>query len=154
MVERMPEREFLLDVLRGQHAAVDLCQMLAAISQVWDDLVDRDREVSIEQVNNAFFAALIRVPANTFYQQYFADLHPLLQSAAYDYLAANELERGSSDDQALAFVLRDNLVAMVTQCAALVGGHRWAITKAADIRRYFHDEKAADYVRKLKEKVA
>ncbi|MGH8444914.1 MAG: hypothetical protein ACREVL_06580 [Solimonas sp.] len=138
-------------VLRGNAAAIEFCLLLGSVSQTWDDLIDGDKPVTAQQINAAFFKALIQIPANRFYRIHFASLQPLMQAAAYDWLAANELERGGADEQALAYVLRDSLVAVVTQCAALVGGHGWAIDHAAAIRRYFHDEPAAEYVRKLKE---
>lgn len=140
------EREFLLCALQGNASAVGFCELLAAISQTWDDLVDRDVEVTAAQVNEAFFRAVIELPANRFYQDHFASLHPLLQSSVYDWLTANEFERGDAHEKTLAFVLRDSLTAVVTQCAAIIGGHQWAIAMSPKIRRYFQDETLQKYL--------
>lgn len=142
----MNERDFLLKVLKSHAAAISFCELVFAISQTWDDLIDGDVEVTKEQVNDAFFRAVIELPANPFYQAHFAMLHPLLQAAIYDWLTANELERGSAHDKTLAFVLRDSLTAVVTQCAAIIGGHQWAIAAAPEIRRYFQDETLQQFV--------
>ncbi len=140
------QREFLDEILCGDAEAVALCEMLGGISQVWDDLIDGDAEVSAAEINQAFFAAIVELPANPFYFRHFARLHPLIASAVFDWMASNELEKTGSHDRTLAFVLRDNLSAVVTQCASITGGYAWAQQNAARIRRYFHDETLQDYL--------
>lgn len=142
----MKEREFLADVLRGEVGAIAFCELLGSVSQTWDDLFDRDTDASKDRVNAAFFNALIVLPRNPFYQRHFDSLHPLLEAAAMDWMSANDLEQGSEHDRTLAFVLRDSLVSVVIRCAAIVGGYEWAIARAAEIRRFFHDETLEQYI--------
>lgn len=118
------EVDFLAEVLKGNQNAVNFLLTLFQISQAWDDIVDGDKHVATDK---ALFNAVIVLPANLFYQKHFNQLHPILQTAAYDWLAANVLEKGTTHDRTLAFVLRDSLTAIVQQCAYIVGGHEWAI---------------------------
>lgn len=135
------EHEFLTDVLKGHEDAVSLCINLGEVSQVWDDLIDGDQELSHERINAAFIAMLTHIPANPFYQTYFPTLRPLIEQAIIDWMTANRFEsEGSVHERTLAFVLRDSLVSVVTMCARIIGGLGYAIEVAPAIRRYFHDE--------------
>jgi hypothetical protein len=145
----MDERAYLLEVLKGNEAAADYCLGLAEVSQAWDDVVDGDKELTALRLHQAFMQAVVTLPANPFYRQHQAALQPLVESAVFDWCAANRLEKGSEHDKSLAFVLRDNLVSVVVYCAYLVGGQQWAVEKGAEIRQFFHDETLVDYVRGL-----
>lgn len=142
----MTEREFLLDVLKGNPEAVEFCQTLGTISQAWDDAIDAGITSGI---SGAFVGALITLPANAFYREHIAQLQPLIQASIIDWLTANELERGSPHDKTLAFVLRDSLTAVVIQCAAIVGGLPWAIANAPRIRRAMQQEPLSHYLKGL-----
>lgn len=143
----MTERDFLLDVLKGNESAVEFCLLLGAISQSWDDLIDGDKEVA---VNRMMVQALVDLPCNQFYRSYFDFLQPIIQSCIIDWLSSNVLEQGSVHDKTISFVLRDSLTAVFIQCASIVGGMPWAIAQAPRIRRAFHDEKIIPYLRGLK----
>lgn len=140
------ETALLMRVLRNHQPAVELCGMLARVSQVWDDLYDGD-PVSGEQINDAFVTLLLRLPTQPFYVEHFTRLYPVIQHAVYDWMTANEFEKGrDAHELSLGFVLRDSLIAVVTQCAYIVGGHAHAIQVAPEIRRFFHDEAIASYI--------
>lgn len=142
----MTESEWLADVLKDCTPAVDLCLALGMVSQVWDDIVD---EGTSPNINQAMFAALVEIPANPFYRAHFDQLHPLVSMACMDYLASVQLERGSPHDRTLAFVMRDSYAAIVTQCAALVGGAAYAIAQSVRIRRAVHNEPLSQYLGEL-----
>lgn len=145
-MNRQTAHEFLTEALRGELEAVRLVETLGGISQIWDDLVDRDKPVTSEQVSQAFWAALIEVPGNAFYRQHFDTLYPLIRSVILDWETANRLERETPHGQSLAFVLRDSLVGLVVTCAELLGGRKWALRYGPDIRYFFHDETLQDYM--------
>lgn len=143
----MHEEAFLMSVLQDHREAVLTCRLLGAISQTWDDLIDRDKPISDERINDAFTDALLRLPAISFYRENIYQLHPLLRQAVIDWQTATHFERnGNAHDKTLAFVLRDSLVALVTHCAFLVGGHSHACKVAPEIRRYFHNESIQHYI--------
>ena len=142
------QRDFLLRVLQGNGLAVSLCETLFTISQVWDDLIDGD-PVEDDAVNEAFWLALVALPRNDFYRQHFLDLQPLVQAAITDWLTANELEVRDEGAKHLAFVLRDSLTSVVTQCALLVGGYEWMREVTPEIRLFFHDEPLNEYMEGL-----
>lgn len=142
----MEEREFLLELLKGNEPAVDLCLMVGRISHVWDDVLDGDRPVSALDLHQAFFDAMITVQEHPFMVQHRADLQPALRLAIFDWIAANELEEGSDHDRTLAFCLRDSLSAFAVQCAHLIGGPAYAAQNSARVRRFFQDETLQQYL--------
>lgn len=81
----------------------DLCQ----VAHLWDDLIDRDTELSEADINKAFTLALVTIPANPFYQANLRELSPLMFSGILGYVTANTLERsGDSHSIEIAHGLR------------------------------------------------
>jgi len=141
---RTDERGFLIWVMQGNGEAVAFLEQVFRISQVWDDIIDGDKEVPREAVNKAFWEA-ITLPENPFYARHFDKLQPVMQVAMADWMAANQLEKGDAHDRNIAFVIRDNLASLIMQCARLVGGFDWAQEIAPAIRRHIHEESLEEY---------
>ncbi|MBA4285476.1 MAG: hypothetical protein C0434_08095 [Xanthomonadaceae bacterium] len=135
------EDAFLLDALQDADA-VEFVRMLGTVSQTWDDLVD---DAKTDDVSAAFMTLLLELPTNPFYRAHVDRLLPVMRAAVFDWLASNELQRGDDDDLTLAHVLRDSLVAVVVECAAITRGNSYAASNAARIRRYYHDESLAAF---------
>lgn len=140
------EYGFLNEALLGDQYAIEFCRSLFRISQVWDDLIDGDEAVDAESINAAFWEALVTIPLNPFYRNNFTTLQPLVQAAIIDWLAANDLERGSQQEQVVAFVLRDTLTSIITHCALIVGGYQHMRDVNPVVRRKLHDESIAEYL--------
>ena len=136
------EQGFLRRVLLDHEEAVALCSDLFEISQVWDDLVDRDRPVDDETINRAFWRALVEVPSNPFYQRHFTTLQPLVQASIIDWLDANTLQAEGGEKRAAAYVLRDSVGALVIHCARIIGGYDYMREVSAEIRRAVYSEEA------------
>ena len=140
----------VLEFLGGDVEAARFVDGLFFVSQVWDDLVDRDREVDPEDVSRAFWLTLAELPANGFYRRHRDDLLPLVRTAMADWLDATTLERGTAHERTVAFALRDSLAAVVSACAYLKGGYEWMRRVSPEIRRMIHDETLGSYLRGLR----
>ena len=134
------EDAFLNKILRGDALAIAFCKELFQVSQVWDDLHDKDKEVDDETLNKTFWSLLISIPANPFYQRNFDILNPLMQSAIVDWIDSNELARGNTEQKCAAFVLRDTLSTILIHCARLVGGWDWMREISLEVREALYDE--------------
>ena len=144
---RQNEATFLRSVLRNNEAAAQFCEMLFRISQTLDDLIDKDKPVTDAVLIRTFWEALIELPANAFYRQHEPYLRPLMASALQDWRDSACLERsGSYHHKTLAFVLRDQLTGLVTQCAYLIGGYEWMGQVSLSIRDHFHEDSLHDYL--------
>lgn len=145
------ETKFLVSVLRGNEPAVQMCQQLHEIAQVLDDLIDKDKPVSDQKIIHTFWKMLIELPDNPFYRQHELTIRPLIAVALQDWTDSVNMERaGDAHARTLAFVLRDQITAVVVQCACIVGGYEWMQSVSVDIRRYAHEESLEDYLSELK----
>jgi hypothetical protein len=82
-----------LEWFGGNKDALNMYRMLVDLSHVWDDLVDKDRQLTEAQVNNAFLICLLYLPNNPFYQQIQRDIAPMWLTVVSAYSAANRFER-------------------------------------------------------------
>ncbi len=128
-------------VLRGNVDAVNFCTMLFSLSQTLDDLVDKDKPRTSLDIIRSYHMALVALPENPFYRAHFDYLRPMLALVLQAYADSVVLEEeGSVHGLHLAFVLRDRLTDVVTQCARLLGGWEYAQTVAKDIQMFCQDE--------------
>lgn len=137
-------------VLKGHKDAVAFLSVLFHVFHVWDDLIDKDKPLHDDQISDAFFMALVVLPRNRFYQDHFAELNALVDSAITNWRAANSMERTESDDdKRIAFITRSNYCNVAITAARIVGGHQWAVEVAPLMRRYWHREGYDQYLKNL-----
>ena len=63
------------------------------MSHTWDDLVDKDKNVSESEINNAFLIALVYLQANPFYRSIQEQIWPMWMMVVTAYETANKFER-------------------------------------------------------------
>ena len=143
------EHENLMTWLRGDESAVRFIEDVAYVTQVWDDLIDRDKPVTDERINGAFERLFIAVPRSSFYRTYFSELQPLIEQMIVDWHTANTLEGGSTQDRMAAWMLRDSFTTVAIRAAILLGGYAWGLECAPQIRRFVHDEPFEEYLEGL-----
>lgn len=139
------EESIIIQALNGNMAAVDFCQRLFRISQTLDDLIDKDREVTGDDIKLAFWDALIELPANLFYRKHFDYLHPIVVASFLDWEDATDLEKGDDNGKDIAFVLRDAIGQIIIHCAILIGGRKHARSWSVKIRKHIMNESLTDY---------
>lgn len=150
------DREQVLRWMKGDKSAADYVELVCNIAHVWDDLIDRDKDVSDEEISKTFFDALIRLPRNNFYRKNFDHLNSVLMNAMSNWQIATKLEReGGGYETSIAFVLRSSYIDLITQAAMLCGGNKWACIVGEEARRITHNETYEGYLKNLeKEKEA
>jgi len=147
---RPNEHQFLIKVLRGDMAAVHFCECLFRISQTWDDLIDKDKKISDDDINRMMWEALVVLPGNPFYQKWHHELHPLMKVFASDWMDATTMERIKDDHlRRIAFVLRSSVSNIILHCAYLIGGYDWMKEVSLDIRRHIYEDNFEDYLKAL-----
>ncbi len=140
--------------LKDNEAAIDLAYTFIRISQIWDDLYDKDKEVSGWELNHMMMFALIHIPRNTFYQQHFHNLQPVIEHCLFNWLDANWLEEnGNTRDLQVSYIIRSATTDLLIHLAYLVGGSDWRLKAAADIRTviYRDNESFNSYRKEIKE---
>ena len=136
-------------VLKGNQDALFLIDNLGFISQIWDDLIDKDNEdLTTEDINRAFWCALVEIPQNPFFKRYCDELVPIFRSSINAWFDANKLEKTNKHGVTLAFVLRDLVSEVIHQCSYIIGGYDWMREMSLLIRNTIFDETLEDYTNK------
>lgn len=82
-----------LEWFGGNEDALRMYRMFADLAHTWDDLIDKDKEVTNEAINHAFMICLVYLQSNPFYQLIQRDIVPMWISVVSSYEAANKFER-------------------------------------------------------------
>jgi hypothetical protein len=86
-----------LEWFGGNQDALNMYRMLVDLVQIWDDLVDKDKEVPESDINYAFLIALAYMPANPFYSLIQKDVLPMWIISLSAYEVANKFERDKDE---------------------------------------------------------
>lgn len=123
----MIHEKYLTRWLKGHSEAIRFVLEIHQAIELWDDLIDKDKPITHDTINAAFFGLLVSIPRNGFYQQHFSRLSPLIENAIFDWHAANEMEaRKAPSDLQTAYGLKCSGLALTTMCASIIGGPEWA----------------------------
>ena len=99
--------ELQLEWFGGNQDALNACNALLRLSHVWDDLIDKDKEVSEAKINEAFMTALVYLPTNPFYRSIQLSVAPMWVAVVSAYETANKFERDKDPyGIELAYMLR------------------------------------------------
>jgi len=77
----------------GDQDALNMYRMFVDLAHIWDDLIDKDKEISERDINNAFLICLVYLPLNPFYQLIQRDIMPMWITVVSSYEVANKFER-------------------------------------------------------------
>jgi hypothetical protein len=135
--------------LEDEHA-VRFVLDVGQVAEVWDDLIDKDKDVDARDINHVFFTLLTQLPLNPFFDRYKFQLTPLMITGINTWHDANTLETGSDNDKAMAYVLRDWYIELVMFVVYLLHGYKKMREVSMEIRRFFSQhESLQDYMEKL-----
>ena len=83
--------------LGGNQDALNMYQAFVDLAHVWDDLVDKDKPVSVEKINQAFLTCLVFLPANPFYRGIQDQILPMWLVVVSAYETANFFETNKDE---------------------------------------------------------
>lgn len=82
-----------LEWFGGNEDALNVYRLFVDLAHTWDDLVDKDKDVSEDAINRAFAIALVYLPANPFYQRIQPQILPMWMTVIQAYQTANAFEK-------------------------------------------------------------
>jgi len=132
----------LLEWFGGNQSAVDFLVALSSIAELWDDLVDKDKQPSRKEIDAVFWNALVTLPANEFFNANKAFLMPLVIQSINAWQDSVELENGNTNDRAYALTLRIISLQIAPMIVLLLRGQEAMRDVSTDMWRYFtsHDD--------------
>jgi hypothetical protein len=86
-----------LEWFGGNEDALSMYRMFVDLAHAWDDLVDKDKEIPEENINNAFMICLVYLPLNKFYQNIQYSVLPMWISVVSAYQTANHYEKNKDE---------------------------------------------------------
>ena len=86
-----------IEWFNGNKYGLEIYNFFVELAHTWDDLVDKDKEVSEAEINRAFYIALVGLPANPLYAQIQNQVLPLWITVINAYAVANSYERAKDD---------------------------------------------------------
>jgi hypothetical protein len=135
------------EFLRGNIEAVQFVVRVFRALHIWDDLIDRDKALTDDEINSVFWDLLVVLPTDPFYIRNIALLNSTLVNAIINWHIANKLEReGDEKDKSVAFVLRGAYIDILSAAAFIVGGMQWVQEVGPAIRRWAHEETFDEYM--------
>lgn len=113
-------------IYKGDTAAIELSFMLLDVAHTWDDLVDKDKPVSKDDIDKAFLYSIQCIPLHKYWTP---ALHTMLSSTYLNWCAASEIEcslTSSKNDIAKAWMLRAGLYDIFKMLTMQIYGIDWA----------------------------
>ncbi len=147
----MNDREFMLHAFKGNQSAVDYVLAIARVADVWDNLIDKDVQVSDKDINEAFWLLAVEIPRNPFFQAFVNDLLPVTATGIMNWMTANRLEhRKEHIAIEIAHVIRYSIADVVMLAALLCGGREWAEEVGPELRLRSQRSDLNEYINSLK----
>jgi hypothetical protein len=122
----------------GNQEAIAFISVFFDAVELWDDLIDKDVEISDDHINRAFVGLMFVLPANDWFVAHRGHYLPLILMAINAWFDANELAK--SERQSLrnvAFHLRNAGIEIHLATAFLVGGWEHMRKVSKQIREFF-----------------
>lgn len=86
-----------LEWFGGNQDALNMFRAFVELAHIWDDLVDKDKDVSPEQINQAFLTCLVYLPANPFYRAIQDQILPMWLVVVSSFETANFFEKAKDE---------------------------------------------------------
>ena len=135
--ERQAFAELFGYIYKDNEEAAKLSFEILDTLHIWDDLYDKDKEVSPETVNYAFFNAMYKLQKNVIWQHCNLGEHMLNVILRWQDANVLEREQETEDDLHKAYMLRAGLYDLFVIIAYHLHGMAWAATIGPDVRRFY-----------------
>lgn len=132
----------MLEWFDGDASAVEFMVAISEIAELWDDLIDKDKELTKAEIDSAMFTALVTLPCNQFFNANKQFLMPLILQSINSWQDSVELEKGGESDRAYALTLRMMSLQLCSMIVMLKKGYHHARDVSLEIWRFAtaHDD--------------
>ena len=124
--------------LLGNKDAVNFINMLFDAVELWDDLIDKDNEISDDFINRGFAELMFGLPASDWFAAHRTFYVPLLLTSINGFLDANEMCKSDQPHHRnLAFHIRNFGIEVILATVFLVGGFGQLREVSREVREFF-----------------
>jgi len=146
----MNDIEFLKFAMRDDMDAVGLIMSVVKIADVWDNLIDKDKSVTDEEINQVFWMMLIEIPRNPAFRRYQLDITTVMSTGIINWHVANRLQGGDDHAKQIAHVIRYSIADLALYLASAIGGTDWAVEVGPELRLRSQKDKLENFMKEMK----
>lgn len=123
---------------KGNNLAISFINQLFYCVELWDDLIDKDVEITDERINECFTIMFVGFAANDWFVNNRSHYLPLMIMAINGFRDANKLTKSPEDKlRNVAFHIRNLGIEIHIATAFLIGGLEYMNEVSEEIRRFF-----------------
>ena len=135
-----------LEWFNGNADALALFEAFVEVAHLWDDLIDKDKEVTGDQINRVFTLCLTVIPYNPVFRMHQDSLKPLIINGIAGYLLANKYEEKKDEHGIeLAHTMRYAVSGIFMYLIVLANGYNKGIDVLEDAMKDMICERFAEY---------
>jgi hypothetical protein len=112
--------QIIEDASCGKAQALYFLSSMYHAIDLWDDLIDRDEEISDERVHATFEFLLVHLPGNQWFLTHVGQLQPVMQAFIISWHTGNE-QKARHPEQ--TYILRQLYFDLITVVAVICGGY-------------------------------
>lgn len=118
--------------------AIEFINQLFTAVELWDDLIDKDVEISDDRVNNVFTMLMYCLPGNDWFIAHRFHYLPLIMQAINGFQDANNMALSKDIKlRNIAFHIRNLGIEIHIATALLIGGYDHMRNVSPEIREFF-----------------
>jgi len=146
----MNDIEYLKYAFKGDMDAVGLVMSIVKIADVWDNLIDKDKPVTDEEINQVFWMMLVEIPRNPAFRRYQLDITAVISIGIINWHVANKLQTGDDHAKQIAHVTRYSIADVSLYLAAAIGGPEWATHVGPELRVRSQKDRLENFMKEMK----
>ena len=130
----------------GDDWAVNWFLQFCDIAELFDDIVDQDKEISEERAVRALYACVVDMPSNPFFAQHAPRLVPIFSTWITSWVVANKLEKNPTEKNLhISFILRNLYTMTLNSVIEITRGRQAMLDTSMEILEFFGHESFQDY---------
>ncbi len=134
------ERDSYLREWIGNEDAFQFLMTVSDITELYDDLIDKDVDIEPDRVHQVMAMALIGLPSNPFYLKHRIWLTPIMASSINSWRDATELEQGTRNERVVAYVIRNLDIQLIQAIIQITRGPEFLRTVSPQLWKMFAAE--------------
>lgn len=128
--------------------AIWFMKTISAWSHLYDDLIDKDKDVDPGFIHDVMWTLMVGLPLNNFYIENSRILAPVIATGILNWRGANEMEKiGSEEELYISHATRYSINDLALLVMVIVGGVEHAARYARDARLSFQRDTIAHYLK-------
>ncbi len=128
----------ILELMSGNEDATRFMQIIGEWSHIYDDLIDKDKNVNDDKIHWVMWELLVNLQLNSFFTTYSSFLIPVIMTGILNWHAANEIEKnGNLEELRVSHSLRYSISDVGLMAMLLASGKEFADKNAKRARLMF-----------------